>query len=390
MQFPSHPKAQKNSQLSTGDPSFATTSSAEVAYHAQTPLNQQGVISTTSSGASRGQLLANLSRRSFCLVSVATLLVCAGCQPPADNSADAGEKELHFAVIPKGTTHIFWQSVKHGAEQAGEEIGAKITFRGPSKENDRDEQINVVQGFLNARVDGILLAPLDADALVRPVKEASRAGVPVVIFDSGLNTDPGDFVSYVATDNFEGGKLAGEAMANALGEKGGDVILLRYEQGSESTHQREEGFLYSIAEYSNIRVLSSDQYAGTTTESAIDKAQALLNRFGDEVDGICTVCEPTAEGALRALRERKLAGKVKLVTFDSSDSLRESLSAGEVNAIVLQDPVAMGYQAVKTMAAHLRGETPEQFIDTGVFVATAKNQDDENIARLLRPAVSGE
>ena len=116
----------------------------------------------------------------------------------------------------------------------------------------------------------------------------------------------------------------------------------------------------------------------------------MLNRFGDEVDGICTVCEPTAEGALRALRERNLAGKVKLVTFDSSDSLRDSLSAGEVNAIVLQDPVAMGYQAVKTMAAHLRGETPEQFIDTGVFVATANNQDDENIARLLRPAVSGE
>lgn len=390
MQFSSHSNTEKNSQVSTGDPSSATSPSAELRHHSAATSDHRGLTNATGSSASVGQLLANLVRHSFCLVPVVMLLACAGCQPPADSSADSGNKELHFAVIPKGTTHIFWQSVKHGAEQAGEEIGAKITFRGPSKENDRDEQINVVQGFLNARVDGILLAPLDADALVRPVKEASRAGVPVVIFDSGLNTDPGDFVSYVATDNFEGGKLAGEAMASALGEKGGDVILLRYEQGSESTHQREEGFLYSIAEYTNIRVLSSDQYAGTTTESAIDKAQALLNRFGDEVDGICTVCEPTAEGALRALRERNMAGKVKLVTFDSSDSLRDSLSAGEVNAIVLQDPVAMGYQAVKTMAAHLRGETPEQFIDTGVFVATANNQDDENIARLLRPAVSGE
>ncbi|MEO9932009.1 ABC transporter substrate-binding protein [Rhodopirellula bahusiensis] len=348
------------------------------------------IVSLPFSGASIGQLLANRLLRVSWLVPLIMLMVCAGCQPPANSQADPADKQLHFAVIPKGTTHIFWQSVKHGAEQAGEEINAKITFRGPSKENDRDEQINVVQGFLNARVDGILLAPLDADALVRPVKEASRAGVPVVIFDSGLNTDPDDFVSYVATNNFEGGKLAGEAMASALGEKGGDVILLRYEQGSESTHQREEGFLYSIAEYPNIRVLSSDQYAGTTTESAIDKAQALLNRFGDEVDGICTVCEPTAEGALRALRERNLAGKVNLVTFDSSDSLRDALSAGEVQAIVLQDPVAMGYKAVKTMAAHLRGETPEQFIDTGVFVATAKNQDDPNISRLLRPAIASE
>ncbi|WP_236696116.1 ABC transporter substrate-binding protein [Rhodopirellula islandica] len=348
------------------------------------------LANAASPRASHGQLLANRFRRLTWLAPIIVLLVCVGCQPPANEQADSADKPLHFAVIPKGTTHIFWQSVKLGAEQAGDEIGAKITFRGPSKENDRDEQINVVQGFLNARVDGILLAPLDADALIRPVKEASRAGVPVVIFDSGLNTDPGDYVSYVATDNFEGGKLAAQAMANALGADGGDVILLRYQQGSESTHQREEGFLAAIAKHENIRVISSDQYAGTTTETAIDKAQALLNRFGDTVDGICTVCEPTAEGALRALRERQLAGKVKLVTFDSSDSLRESLSAGETHAIVLQDPVAMGYQAVKTMAAHLRGETTEAFLDTGVFVATAENQDEETIARLLRPAVAGE
>lgn len=389
MSFHFHRTFQKNWQRVVGDLSSVGSPPSNAPNCDLAPLDNRPTTSVFSSGASHGQLLANLAGRISCRFPIIMLLVFAGCQPPADDTAGSADKPLHFAVIPKGTTHVFWQSVKHGAEQAGEEIGAKITFRGPSKENDRDEQINVVQGFLNARVDGILLAPLDADALVRPVKEASRAGVPVVIFDSGLNTDAGDFVSYVATDNFKGGKLAGDAMANALGEKGGDVILLRYEQGSESTHQREEGFLKSIEKYPNIRVLSSDQYAGTTTESAIDKAQALLNRFGDEVDGICTVCEPTAEGALRALRERKLAGKVKLVTFDSSDSLKESLSAGDVDAIVLQDPVAMGYQAVKTMAAHLRGETPEQFIDTGVFVAKKENQDDENIARLLSPAVSG-
>ncbi|WDQ18656.1 ABC transporter substrate-binding protein [Rhodopirellula sp. P2] len=378
MPFIPRRQTQTTSQASTSQPSTVAM------------LFSPSLTNAVSPRASHGQLLAKQFR---CLTGFATiivLLVCVGCQPPTGDQADSADKPLHFAVIPKGTTHIFWQSVKLGAEQAGDEIGAKITFRGPSKENDRDEQINVVQGFLNARVDGILLAPLDADALVRPVKEASRAGVPVVIFDSGLNTDPGDYVSYVATDNFEGGKLAAQAMVNALGTDGGDVILLRYQQGSESTHQREEGFLAAIAKHEKIRVISSDQYAGTTTESAIDKAQALLNRFGDTVDGICTVCEPTAEGALRALRERQLAGKVKLVTFDSSDSLRESLSAGETHAIVLQDPVAMGYQAVKTMAAHLRGETTEPFLDTGVFVATAENQDDETISRLLRPAVASE
>lgn len=297
---------------------------------------------------------------------------------------------LHIAVIPKGTTHVFWQSVRVGAEQAATEVDARITFRGPAKENDRDEQINIVQGFLNARVDGICLAPLDADALVRPVEEAGRGGVPVVIFDSGLNVTQGDgearsFVSYVATDNFRGGQLAAQAMIDALGDDGGNVIVLRYSKGSESTYQREEGFLDAIADQDQIHVVSSDQYAGTTTESAVDKAQAILNRYGDDVDGIFAVCEPNAEGVLRALKDRGLAGKVAFVAFDSSDSLRQALAEDQVTAIVLQDPVRMGYLAVKTLASDLRGEPVETLIDTGVSVATKANLNEEDIQRLLNP-----
>lgn len=310
-----------------------------------------------------------------------------GCQPPSENkeSKNSNDGELHFAIIPKGETHIFWQSVKHGAEQAGEEVGARITFKGPAKESDRNEQINVLQGFLNAEVDGICIAPLDADALVRPVEEARRGGVPVVIFDSGLNADQGTTVAYVATDNFRGGQLAADTMAESLGEEGGKVICLRYSKGSESTYQREEGFLDGIAKYPQIEVISSDQYAGTTTESAVDKAQALLNRYGTEVDGIFTVCEPNAEGVLRAVQDRGIGGKLKIIAFDSSDSLRAALSSGEITAIVLQDPVRMGYLAVKTMAAHLKGETVDDFVDTGVYVATMNNRDDEVISRLLNP-----
>lgn len=321
------------------------------------------------------------------LMSVAALV---GCQPPVPNpeSAQASGGQLHIAVIPKGETHIFWQSVKLGAEKAGGEVNARITFKGPAKESDRNEQINVVQGFLNANVDGICLAPLDADALVRPVEEAGRGGVPVVVFDSGLNADPADFVSYVATDNFRGGQMAADAMAASLGPEGGNVICLRYNKGSDSTHQREQGFLDGIAKHPQVKIISSDQYAGTTTESAVDKAQVLLNRYGDEVDGIFAVCEPNVEGVLRAIQDRGLAGKLKLVGFDSSDSLRSALSSGDVAAIVLQDPVQMGYLAVKTLAAHIRGEKVESFIDTGVYVATMNNRDDETIARLLDPPKS--
>ncbi|SMP65520.1 monosaccharide ABC transporter substrate-binding protein, CUT2 family [Neorhodopirellula lusitana] len=333
---------------------------------------------------------------SFTKTAILILLIAiSGCQPPKDSTQpknksaqQEGDGQLHFAVIPKGETAIFWQSVKHGADRAGEEVGARITFKGPAKESDRNEQINVVQGFLNAQVDGICLAPLDADALIRPVEEAGRAGVPVVIFDSGLNADKEATVAYVATDNFRGGQIAAEAMAKSLGDSGGKVICLRYNKGSDSTHQREEGFLDGLKQFDNIQVISSDQYSGTTTESAIDKAQTLLNRYGDDVDGIFAACEPNAEGVLRAIRDRGLQGKVKLVAFDSSDSLRNALADGEVAAIVLQDPVQIGYLAVKTLADHLKGKPVETFIDTGVYVATQDNMDDETISRLLNPPKS--
>jgi len=310
-----------------------------------------------------------------------------GCQPPAEQAAKStpdGDRRLQIAMIPKGTTHIFWRSVHFGALQAAEELGVDVQWRGPQKESDRNEQINVVQGFVNKRVDGICLAPLDADALVRPVKEAGRGGVPVVIFDSGLNAESDSYASYVATDNFRGGQLAAEAMGEKLGGKG-NVVMLRYNQGSESTHQREEGFLKGLEQFPDITVLSSDQYAGTTTESSMDKAQQMLNRYGDQIDGIFAVCEPNAEGVLRALEDRKLAGKIAFVGFDSSEAMAEALRAGKLSAIVLQDPVQMGYLSIQAICKVIRGEPVEPFVDTGVYVATPENIDSEQIQKLLNP-----
>ena len=196
---------------------------------------------------------------------------CLGCQPPKENGpaadsqskGDSGApstKRYKIAVVPKGTTHVFWKSVHYGAAKAADEFGADILFQGPQKEDDRDQQISLIQSLTIKGVDGICLAPLDSEALVRPVEEAKKAGIPTVIFDSGLKA-PDSIVSYVATDNYLGGQMAAEAMAKALNEKG-RVIMLRYAVGSESTEQREEGFLAKIKEYPQIEVLSSDQYAG--------------------------------------------------------------------------------------------------------------------------------
>jgi ABC-type sugar transport system substrate-binding protein len=164
------------------------------------------------------------------------------------------------------------------------------------------------------------------------------------------------------------------------------VILLRYNPGSESTEQREKGFLETLAaEYPGIHVISSDQYAGTTPESSLDKATDVLNKYQDRVTGIFAVCEPNANGVLGALENTGLAGKAKAVVFDPSPALIKGMADGKVHGIVLQDPVTMGYLGVRTMIAHLQGRTVDKRIVTGEYVATPENMTDEKMKTLLEP-----
>ncbi len=173
--------------------------------------------------------------------------------------------------------------------------------------------------------------------------------------------------------------------AGGGGELG--VVLLRYNPGSESTEQREKGFLDTLAkEFPKVKVLSSDQYAGTTPESALDKATDVLNKYQDSVGGVFAVCEPNANGLQRALGNTGLAGKVKCVVFDPSPDLIDGLTKGTVHGIVLQDPVTMGYEGVKTMIAHLEGKPVEKRIVTGEFVATPENLKEARMKELLDPA----
>ncbi len=329
-------------------------------------------------------------RRSLGLL-VCLALVAAGCgtNKPADtkgtSSKGSGGKKLQIAVIPKGTTHVFWKSVHAGAEKAAKELGdVEILWKGPLLEDDRDGQISVVQDFVTKKVDGICVAPLDKQALVGPVHEAVDAGIPVVIFDSGLQNES-KITSYVATDNRKGGELAAREMAKALGGKGG-VIVLRYNAGSESTEQREDGFLEVLAkEFPDIKVLSSDQYAGTKQEESLTKATEVLNKYKDEVNGIFAVCEPNAIGVLGALKETELLGKVKFIAFDPSESLIRAMESGACHGIVLQDPVTMGYQSVIAMVSKIRGKSVEKRVGTGEFVATPENMKSAEMTKLLAP-----
>ena len=297
---------------------------------------------------------------------------------------------LTIAVIPKGTIHEFWKTVHAGAEMAGQELDVDIIWKGALKEDDREAQISVVEHLITRGVDGIVLAPLDDTALRGAVDQAMRSSIPVVIFDSGLQGD--NYVSYVATNNFGGGQLAGRHMAKLLNGKG-KVVVLRYSEGSDSTTKRENGFLDAIQTFEGIEVVSSNQYAGVTTESAMQTAENLLTRFRRsegslEIDGIFCATEPTALGILRALQNAGFAGKVKFIGFDSSKKMIAALKAGELHAFVVQNPLRIGYLGVKTLAQHLGGEQVPRRIDTGCTLVTRENLEQPQIRELLNPDLS--
>jgi ribose transport system substrate-binding protein len=308
----------------------------------------------------------------------------AGCNTSdsPDPNVDSGSGQPRIVVIPKGTTHEFWNSVKAGAEAAGKELNVEIVWRGPLEEGDRAGQIKVVQQFVSEKVDGIVLAPVDSKALVGPVQQAAKAGIPVVIIDSGIEAEQGkDFVSFVATDNYKGGQLAGEALAKALGEKG-KVVLLRYMAGSDSTANREKGFLEAIAKYPDIELISDNQYAGDTSGAAQSRALNMTDVL-KEADGVFCPNESSTEGMLQALRKIELAGKIKFVGFDSSKSLLNALEAQEIQALIVQNPRQMGYLGVKTMLDHRNSEPIEPIVDTGVVVVTLDNLETAEIKELL-------
>ena len=309
------------------------------------------------------------------------------CTKP-DGGAANGKKKFTIAVIPKGTTHEFWKSIHAGAIKASRELSGQgndveVIWKGPLREDDREQQIQVVEGFTTQAVSGIVIAALDNRALARPVEDAKRAGVPTVIIDSGLDSDA--LVSFVATDNRKGGTLAADRLGQLLNGKG-KVLLLRYAEGSASTTEREEGFLTQMkAKFPDIQLVSTDQYAGATRDTAKRASENLLNRFGDEVQGIFTPNESSTAGMLLALQDIGKAGKIFFVGFDSSQSFIDAMRSNQLNGIVVQNPFNMGYLGVKTMVDHLLGKTVEKKTDTGVTLVTPENLDNTDIQTLLHP-----
>ena len=327
------------------------------------------------------QLLAKILPAASCTLIVATLL--GGCS----HAPQSGSKKLTIAVVPMGTTDEYWKMVHAGAVKASRELGVDIIWQGPIKRDDRTAQIDVVESMIVRGVDGIVLAPVDNMAMRGPVEDAKRGGVPTVIIDSDLQSN--SFVSFVATDNVKGGAMAADHLAKLIGGHG-KVALMRNVEGNASTDHREEGFLTTIKKYPGIEVVSSNQHAGATAESAYKASESLLAKLRTKdgkpgVDGIFCPNESSAFGMMRALQDGEAAGKVRFIGFDSSKKLIEAVEKGDIDALVVQNPMLMAYLGVSKVVDYLGKKTVPARIDVPATLVTKDNLNLPEIKLLVAP-----
>jgi len=287
--------------------------------------------------------------------------------------------ERRIAVIPKATTHFFWQSVRAGAEKAGAEAGVEIFWNGPERESDREKQIQIVEDFIALKVSGIVLAPNDSKALVPSVEKIFARNIPCAIIDSGIDTDK--YVCFAATDNYQGGVIAAKRMGEILAGRG-KIIVVKYMPGSASTMNRENGFIDTIRkEFPKIEIVDA-QYGKDTRETALQATEDMLTRHA-ELDGLYACNASTSAGALRALESQGRAVKIKMVGFDADQMLVDGLKAGVIDSLVVQNPYRMGYEGVKAVIAKLDGKVVPKHIDTGVELVTRERLDEPKIKALL-------
>jgi ribose transport system substrate-binding protein len=288
-----------------------------------------------------------------------------------------------YAVIPKGQAHIFWQTVHAGAAAAAEESGVDIEWNGPAQETDYARQISIVDDFINRRVDGIELAPTDKDALVPVIQRARRAGIPLSIIDSGANTD--EYVSFVATNNYGGGVLAARRLAKIMNGRG-KVAVIAVVPGGASTIAREQGFKDTLAkDFSNLHIVAF-QYGMSDRARSLAVTEDILTA-NPQLDGIFASNESSTIGAAQAVKERGLAGKVKIVGFDSSTSLIEDLRAGVIDSLVIQDPFQIGYKGLKVLLEQRAGRTTAKRIDLPPTLITKDDLAVPRIRELLNPDI---
>jgi len=302
------------------------------------------------------------------------LLLLAGCNREAQRP--------RIAVVPKATSHVFWQTVHAGAVAAGRDLNVEVLWNSPSVETDFSRQIQIVDSMIVQKVDGLALSASDRTALNASLDRAAQAGIPVTIFDSGV--DSTNYMTFIATNNYEAGQKGARKLAELLGGKG-KIAMVLHMPGSYSTMEREHGFEDVMKkEFPGIEIVAH-QYGMADRSKSMAAAENMLTAHPD-LQGIFGSTEPSSMGTSLALKQRGVVGKVKFVAFDSSDNMIEDLRAGVIDAMVVQDPFKMGYDAVKTLVDKLHGKPPaEKKIDLSARVVTKADLETQEVHALLFP-----
>ena len=320
-------------------------------------------------------MVRSVNRSGVCLLlALAALATMPSCR--------SGRKKV-VAVIPKGTSHIFWLTVQAGAIAAGRDFGLEILWNGPAMETEYSRQIQIVDSMIARRVDGLVLAACERKALVLSVDRAVAAGIPVTVFDSGLDSE--NYMSFVATDNYGAGKMAAGELARLLDKKG-KIAILMHVPGSVSTTDRERGFEDAIARDAPEMKIAGRQFGMSDRARSMAAGENILAAHPD-LDGFFCSTEPSCTGLALAIKARGLGGKIKVVGFDANDAMVEDLRNGVLDAMVVQDPFKIGYEAVRTIALKLGGRQPPRRTDLPPVLVTRANLEQEAILKLVRPDV---
>ena len=293
--------------------------------------------------------------------------------------------EISIAVVPKGTNKERWKAIHEGAMKASKELAKEglvvnILWKG-NLDPDRNEQIQVVDTFTGQRLSGILVASIGEDQFSGEVHVDANSDLPMIYIDDGLDAQRA--ISYVATDNFQGGAIAADRIGQLM-EGVGNVVVVRHRQGDSNTEAREAGFIERIkSRYPSIRLISMDQHVGNNVEKANNVAEYLLNRYGRRLNAVFASSAVGTDAMLTGLRNFNLTEQVHLVGYEASVTTLEAIKSGEIKGLVVSNPYRMGYLGVTTLVDNIQGGNIPTIVDTGVTLVTQSNIDSSEVREAL-------
>ena len=319
----------------------------------------------------------------FALLTVTALIV--GCAAPAaaptaaPAQPPAAAKKPFIPVISKGFQHQFWQAVKLGSQNAAKDLNVDITFEGPETEAMVDKQVEMFQTALDKKPAAICLAAVDSKAFIPLLEKAKAANIPVIGFDSGVDSDIP--LSTAATDNIAAASLIADKMAALIGGEG-EVAVIAHDQTSRTGIDRVKGFTDQIkAKYPKITIVDT-QYGGGDQLKSTDIAKAIIQAHPN-LKGFFGANEGSIIGVLNAVKELNKAGKLVVIGYDSGQQQMDAIRSGAEAGAVTQDPIGIGYKCVDAALKASKGEKLPKTIDTGFYWYDKTNIDDPKIAAVL-------